>query len=154
MNNRELVLGMVLGAGFMYLMDPDRGRRRRALVRDQMIHGGHRLEDSANARARDLGNRARGAAAEASSRMRPDTADEAVLRERARTAIGRETRNPGSIQISVENGRATLRGPVLAEEVQSVVRAVRGVRGIQHVENQLDVHETAENVPGLQGADR
>src|SRR4051812_35769009 len=30
-----------LGAGLMYFLDPDRGRRRRALVRDQFIHALH-----------------------------------------------------------------------------------------------------------------
>ena len=29
----------------MYLLDPNSGRRRRALVRDQMIHAGHEAED-------------------------------------------------------------------------------------------------------------
>ena len=30
-----LIGGAGLGAGLMYLLDPDRGKRRRALVRDQ-----------------------------------------------------------------------------------------------------------------------
>lgn len=46
MNNQgQLLMGMVLGAGIMYLLDPDRGKRRRSLVRDQMVHAGHELEE-------------------------------------------------------------------------------------------------------------
>jgi hypothetical protein len=36
-----------LGAGLMYFLDPDRGRRRRTLVRDQMAHADNVLGDAA-----------------------------------------------------------------------------------------------------------
>ena len=39
------VLGAMVGAGVMYLFDPDRGRRRRARLRDRLIHGAHEADD-------------------------------------------------------------------------------------------------------------
>lgn len=51
------LLWMGLGAGAMYLLDPEQGRRRRALVRDQIVRArrgireraaGYRLEHEAS----------------------------------------------------------------------------------------------------------
>jgi hypothetical protein len=55
-------VGLVgIGAGLMCIFDPDRGRRRRALVWDQMIHALNEIDDAIGAVSDDLGNRARGA---------------------------------------------------------------------------------------------
>jgi hypothetical protein len=40
---------------------------------------------------------------------------------------------------------------VLADEVQQLLDGVRAVRGVAAVENQLEVHDSPEGVPGLQG---
>jgi hypothetical protein len=40
---------------------------------------------------------------------------------------------------------------VLTDEVQQLIAGVATVRGVREVENRLDVHETSDNVPGLQG---
>jgi hypothetical protein len=55
-----------LGAGLLYLFDPNRGRRRRALIRDQITHAAHKASDGARVTARDLGHRTRGLWARAS----------------------------------------------------------------------------------------
>lgn len=54
-----------LGALAMYLLDPQQGRRRRALVRDQWTHAKRVVRERAAGTARDLSNRAYGAAMEA-----------------------------------------------------------------------------------------
>ena len=54
-----------LGALTMYLLDPDHGRRRRALLRDQFVHARRVVRERASGTARDLSNRAYGLAAEA-----------------------------------------------------------------------------------------
>lgn len=58
-------LGFCLGAVAMYYLDPDRGRRRRALVRDQAVHLTHETEDLINRKAQHYRNRATGIIAEA-----------------------------------------------------------------------------------------
>lgn len=57
------VLG--IGALAMYFFDPVSGRRRRALLRDQLVHAQKEVGEYAEGTARDLRNRARGFAAEA-----------------------------------------------------------------------------------------
>lgn len=54
-----------VGVAAMYLLDPERGRRRRALLRDQVAHARRVLSERAGSKARDLSNRAHGLAAEA-----------------------------------------------------------------------------------------
>jgi len=44
-----------------------------------------------------------------------------------------------------------LQGPVLAQEVESLRKRVASVRGVREVEDHLQVHEQAGDIPGLQG---
>jgi hypothetical protein len=55
-----LFAGMGIGAGVMFILDPDRGRRRRALVRDKAVSTWNQSEQYAEKMARDLANRSRG----------------------------------------------------------------------------------------------
>lgn len=52
--------GAAIGALAMYMFDPDRGRRRRALVRDQIYSTSLRTRRNVYAKSRDLANRTRG----------------------------------------------------------------------------------------------
>ena len=52
--------GIGIGAGLMYLLDPDRGNRRRALIRDKMVKVNRQTRDAVGGRVRDMGNRAKG----------------------------------------------------------------------------------------------
>jgi hypothetical protein len=54
-----------LGALTMYLLDPEQGRRRRALLRDQLTHARRVIRERSAGTARDLSNRAYGVAIEA-----------------------------------------------------------------------------------------
>jgi len=67
-----------LGALAMYFLDPEKGRRRRALIRDQFVHARAVARKRATGAARDLSNRAYGAAVEARSAIRtePESAQE------------------------------------------------------------------------------
>jgi hypothetical protein len=65
--------GLGLGAAAMYLLDPNGGRRRRALIRDKAVGLSNDLRQTVEARSRDLGNRAKGLLHEAKSAM-PGTA--------------------------------------------------------------------------------
>ena len=52
------------------------------------------------------------------------------------------------------DGRVTLRGPVLADDLDRLVRRVRGVPGVREVVDQLDVHDEPGGVAGLLGRPR
>jgi hypothetical protein len=59
-----LLTGVGLGAALMYLLDPERGKRRRALARDKAVSLANQTGRAVARRSRDLGNRAKGVAAE------------------------------------------------------------------------------------------
>jgi uncharacterized membrane protein len=56
----EILGAAGIGAALMYFLDPDRGARRRALVRDKFVHAAHVTGDTASTAGRDIANRTRG----------------------------------------------------------------------------------------------
>ena len=150
----SLLVGAGAGAGLMYLLDPDLGNRRRALVRDQLVRARHLTEDAMDATSRDVRNRARGVVAELRSRLVPEDVTDDVLQERVRARLGQTVRYARSIETTVADGVVTLRGPALADDVARVVRRVGQVPGVSAVDNRLDAHAEPGDVPGLQGAQR
>jgi len=151
--NRELALlsGAGLGAAAMYILDPDRGRRRRALLRDKLYSLARRAPRVIEVTARDLSSRAQGVAAKAASRLIEDVVPDEKLVARVRSELGRVVSHPGAIEVTANQGRVRLSGHVLAQEVDHLLSAVSAVPGVRDVENQLEVHETPDNIPALQG---
>src|SRR5215216_690884 len=70
-----ILAGAGAGAGLMYLLDPNMGNRRRALMRDQFVGAASRADDAFGKTWRDARNRAQGLISEvrgASKRSRGD----------------------------------------------------------------------------------
>lgn len=151
---KSLMYGLGLGAGLMYFWDPERGNRRRALVRDQVVSMRHDADRSLATAMEDMRNRTRGILAETMATVSNEGAPDWLLVERAKAEIGRHVRHAGAVEIDVDGGRLILRGPALKDEVEDIVRAATRVRGVKGVENQMDIHETPENIPALQGTRR
>ena len=140
-----------LGAGLMYFLDPDRGRRRRHLVRDKVVHGLHVADDTAGAIRRDMANRARGVAAVAHRPFNGNDAEDEVISDRVRAELGRAVSHPGAVDVAVDDGVVTLSGPVLSDQAPALLRSTWRVRGVRDVEDRLERHDTADDVPALQG---
>ena len=142
-----------LGAGLMYLFDPNRGKRRRAVLRDRFASGVHRSADIFDKAGRDLRNRAHGLSSSARCLFDGREADDEILVARVRSRIGRATSHPGAIDVDVKNGHVTLLGHVLREEEEWVLASARATPGIRSVETALEVHEYPD-APALQGGSR
>ena len=90
MNKNLLFLGGIgLGAGLLYIFDPDRGKRRRATARDAAHHIANAFDDAVGKTSRDLSNRAHGLVAELDSIFRCEDADDDVVAARVRSKLGR-----------------------------------------------------------------
>ena len=146
-----ILAGTALGAVLMYLLDPARGRRRRALIRDQIIAARHDVTHDLSKAARYTSDKLYGTVAEARSSLRGDHPSDDVLVERVRSAIGRATSHPSAIEVDARDGIITVRGPVLANEADTLLETVRSVRGVCSVSDQLSVHQSRGDTPGLQG---
>lgn len=134
-----LIGGVGLGAGLMFAFDPEKGRRRRALLRDKRtrILGETRAVVDRSARA--VRNRIRGLIAETAAAFRCETVSDAVLEERVRSKMGRVVSEPGQIEVLATDGQVTLRGVVPAVEADKLLSRVSRVRGVRGVESQLNV---------------
>ena len=147
-----LLAGVAIGAGTMFLLDPDRGGRRRALIRDKAARAANKTTDGLDALRRDVGNRARGTAATLRVMLDQSRPDARKLIERVRAELGRVVSHPRAIDVSVlHDGCVGLTGPVLTSEADAALAAIARVRGVATVEDNLERHDTAEDVPALQG---
>lgn len=144
------LLSVGTGVGLMYLMDPDRGRRRRALLRDKGVHWTHEARRALGLASRDLMNRSRGLIAGARHKVTSGDTSDDVLIERVRARIGHVVSHPHAIHVEVKDGCVTLTGAILAEEVVGCVEACETVPGVTTVESIFDVHEDAD-IPQLAG---
>lgn len=145
-----LVGGLGLGAALMYLFDPDRGRRRRALIRDKAEGAANKAGDYAGKMSRDLRNRAYGLVAETKSMFQHEEVTDEALIDRVRAALGHHSVHVGAIDVSAVSGAIILNGRVSAKEVPDLLRAVRSVRGVKRVENQLVMLPEEGSIPSWQ----
>jgi osmotically-inducible protein OsmY len=143
--------GLGVGAALMYLFDPERGNRRRALLRDKALHIAHATGEKLDVKSRDAASRLHGLLARTRSLLTRERVPDAVVAERVRSRVGHVVSHPGSIEIAAQDGRVTLAGPALTRELDPLLREVARVRGVTGVENKLELHEEAGSVPGLQG---
>jgi len=140
-----------VGAALMYLFDPERGNRRRALLRDKVFHVAHSTGEKVDVKSRDAANRLHGLLARTKSLVTRERVPDTLLAERVRSRIGHVVSHPGSIEVTVQDGRVTLAGPALTRELDPLLCEVERVRGVAGVENKLELHEEPGSVPGLQG---
>lgn len=150
----DALLGAAAGAGLMYMFDPQRGRRRRALVRDQAISALTTLDDAIGVLSRDLRNRTQGVWAETRSlagRLGDVSTSDETLVARARSRLGHVVSSPRAIEVDASDGRVALSGQVLAHERDGLLRAIAAVPGVNQVDDNLEVHQSPQDAPALQG---
>src|SRR5687768_7242759 len=129
---RGMLIGVGIGAALVFIADPQNGRRRRALVRDQFVRASRKTRDALDATGRDMANRTAGIVATARGRMGEEDVDDRRLLERVRAKLGRVCSHPHAIDVEIAEGTVTLRGPILTHEIDSVLTTVAGVRGVRN----------------------
>jgi len=146
-----MVTGAGLGCLAMYELDPEMGRRRRALARDKMIKMQRKAGEAAAVTARDLRNRSRGTLAAGRARLTERPLPDEYLAERVRSEIGFLVRYPSFIDLRAAEGKVILGGHAFTDECEQLIEGVRAIRGVRDVENKLEAHQGTDDFPGLQG---
>jgi uncharacterized membrane protein len=146
----NILAGLGAGAALMYMTDPDRGRRRRALVRDKAARTVHTTRRAVDKTGRDISNRARGLAAVARTLWGDKYVEDDVIVARVRAKIGRVISHPHAVSVRSERGRLILEGPVLDREYRALLSAAESAAEGMEIDNRLERHAEAD-LPALQG---
>ena len=144
--------GLGLGAGIMYLADPNEGRRRRARLREVTVHSGHAVKAIAVTASLDVGHRLSGLAARTLARLIEEgVPPDDLLVARVRARLGRLVSHPGAIEVTASKGTVAVSGPIFEAEVEQLLKGVGAVPGVTAIENRLEPHGEAGHVSALQG---
>ena len=149
-------VGAGLGAGLMYLLDPQGGRGRRAVARDKSVSALKNGGKAAAKTSRHLGNKTKGLVSQAGSKLRrSDLADEGeALLKQVRRKIRRTASHPMAVEVLVQEGNVVLHGLILASEVEGLLAAIQTIEGIAAIENQLEIHESTQDLAAYRNGAR
>ena len=142
--------GMVAGAALMLILDPQAGRRRRALLRDQVVHARHVVTRDVPARtgrwARYAGGRMQGALyrtrrALGLVRQEPPPDMDQFIADKVESEVLGDPRVPkGAININAVDGVVYVRGRVEDNDTaEYILHRVSRVDGVKEVRNLLNV---------------
>jgi hypothetical protein len=145
-NLGSMLTTAAIGGGLMYVFDPDRGRTRRALLRQKAIRGIHIIRCQANKQLRNAGHHIIGRAEEIKSAFHDRSIDipDDILLERVRAQLGRAVRHFGMLEVRVEDGCVIAKGPVLNGETKRIGKRLSKVRGIRDWDLRLNEINEAE----------
>jgi hypothetical protein len=140
--------GILVGAGLMYLVDPNRGRRRRAQLHDRGWHLLRKAGGEARGVTRNTANHLRGVVARGRARFRNEEVDNEVLIARVRSRLVHVVSHPHALTVRAATGQVTIGGPIPAEEVTPMLEAAGAVPGVAHLATDLRVYHLAPEQPG------
>ncbi|MGZ5089715.1 MAG: SRPBCC family protein [Burkholderiales bacterium] len=149
-----LFIGTALGGAAMYLFDPQQGRRRRALLRDQAVKAQSNMRDILDAGKRDVSNRAAAVSGRTRSMFKRHNAADRVLVDRVRSRMGRYVAFPADVDVAAHGAEVVLSGYILAHEHSDLIDAIGQVPGVNTVVDRLNVYETAEGLSEVAGSRR
>lgn len=135
-------------AGFaaMYLLDPDRGKRRRAMLRDRTAGIVRKAGTVTGRTQRKVASDLYGVGQKVThpGLTQEDPANDATLAQKVMTELFRDDDVPkGSINVNAENGVIQLRGTVERPEIVLEIEGrVRRVPGVLDVDNLLHLPGT------------
>ena len=133
-------LGAALGAVTALLLDPARGRARRAQLVDRSASVGRHAIHAGQRQLRHLGSLITGKLSAIRALGEPsEWANDATLKERVESELLGDPNVPkGTININAEQGIVVLRGEVPDEAMRARLEERAGhVRGVWYVENLL-----------------
>jgi osmotically-inducible protein OsmY len=137
-------LGLIaLGGLIMYLVDPDRGRSRRARLTDQAEARSRDVADAVSATARYQAGVVKGVAHDVADVFTSDDTDyddKQLFQKVQSEVVGPTELGDAELEIDVTNGEVSVRGSLQDEKVRrQLIKAIGKVDGVRSVEDNLEV---------------
>jgi osmotically-inducible protein OsmY len=153
MRKTRLLIGVAIGAGGQYLLDPQLGKRRRARLRDQATARIRRARRDAARRASYQRGQRAGEMARATGKGAFHPVSDQQVAEHLHEILARLEFPTFDVTVEVSDGIATLRGQV-ADDMQRfrIIEAVRPQPGVESVTSWL--HLPGEPAPNKAAAYR
>ena len=146
MSLKRTAVAAGVGAAAAYLFDPDRGRSRRARLRDQSQAFGRRQARALERQASFQRGRAEGLVQRARHRGGHPPADDRALADRVRTEALRDDPAHTHLNVDAVGGVVSVRGQVAdLQTAMDIERRIRAIPGVVEVENLL--HAPGEPAP-------
>ena len=140
---------LVAGAAAMYLLDPQRGRGRRAYLRDQFSHIVGQAGTAFRKTGTQLRHRMQGVAASTRGQVgrftgRGESPSGERLLQRIRSELGHVISRPTDIQLMTDaGGVVTIYGRIPSGEVDALCSCVNSVPGVTSVINRTEVQDAS-----------
>ena len=125
--------GVAAGASLVYLLDPNRGRARRAHLASRTTGLLHRAGHAVEQWQHHLANRATGLQARAHQLLQQEPVSDSKLLARVRAQLGRLVAHPHQVDVRVTNGNVALTGNMSADELARLESTVAGLAGVHAV---------------------
>jgi osmotically-inducible protein OsmY len=137
---RKIVIAAAAALGAAWFMDPQSGRRRRAMLRDRVAAFFRRSARSGGRAARGVASEAYGLKQKATHlHEEPKDFDDQTLKAKVETELFRGPDTPkGQVNVNAQHGVVQLRGEVDSPElIDELVARTSSVQGVREVENLL-----------------
>jgi hypothetical protein len=112
-------IGLSMGAGLMYLLDPQEGPGRRARLRDRFMQT------------------QKGIVSAVREQLHLNQVSDAELVERVQTVVQYVIAHPEAVAVSAHEGVVTVAGSVEKDEVEKLLTCIAAVRGVRGVTDHL-----------------
>lgn len=145
-----MLAGALLGAGAMYLLDPEYGSTRRAALANRVQGLSNDIQDNTIAQTKQMSDRARGIYHETRAMLTNEEVEDSVLEARIRSELGHTVPYAGAISVIADTGTVILEGDVLVDDIDRVMSAVQSISGVNDVIDNLQIHQSADGIPALQ----
>ena len=133
---------LLLGLGAMWIMDPDRGRGRRAWIGQKTNRLINETGKFMRATGRHLANKSKGYAHESRKAVRGAgrAVTDSSIAESVRSSLGRlGLKSASSVGVECAGGCVTLTGRCVADDVAIIVDTTRSTYGVDNVVNNMEV---------------
>ena len=116
-----------------YLFDPERGKGRRAKLRDQTKSRIRKAQDAARRQVEFQSNRVMGLAHEMMSDDASSEPDDELIRQKVKSEVIGPAQLP-SVEVDVRNGVVTITGDIDDAQYRDLAMEIRKISGVESVD--------------------